>query len=56
MNKEQTELWEYMEEMEIATRDEMILVTKINGMTLESLESILYVKTGYRSLKQIQDL
>lgn len=50
------ELWDYLLENEIATEDEMRLVTNINGYNLESMESILYSKTGYRSLEQVEDL
>tara|TARA_R110000803_G_scaffold8577_8_gene27431 strand:+ start:2133 stop:2312 length:180 start_codon:yes stop_codon:yes gene_type:complete len=56
MEKNQEELWDYMVEMNIATDDELSLVCSINGTTLESMESVLYVKTGYRSLKQVTEL
>lgn len=47
------ELWDYLENTETATKEEICLVTSINGTNLESLESILYSRTGYRSLEQI---
>lgn len=53
-NKE--ELWDYLEETGIATEEEMRLVTSINGHNTESLEDILYVRTGYRSLDQLNDM
>lgn len=49
------DLNEYMEnliEYGIATGDEIILVTKINGWSIESLDDILYVRTGYRDWEQ----
>ena len=36
----------------IATEDEMQLVCSINGINIESLESIIYVRVGYRTHKQ----
>ena len=50
------EIWDYLLEAGIATEEEMSLVTSINGTNTESLESILYVRTGYRSLEQIRDM
>ena len=40
----------------IATEEELQLITSINGINLESLESVLYCRTGYRSLEQINDM
>ena len=38
--------------MSIATEDEMRLVCSINGTNVESLESIIYVRVGYRTHDQ----
>ena len=40
---------------DIATVDEIALVTAINGYNIETLEDILYVRTGYRSFEQLLD-
>ncbi len=48
-----TELWDYLLENEIATKDELCLVTAINGYNLEALEDVLYARTAYRSLDQL---
>ena len=53
MDKNTEELWEYLLNTGIATENEMCLVTSINGTNLDSLESILYSRTSYRSLEQI---
>ena len=50
------ELWDYITECNIATENEICLVTSINGTNLDTLEDILYVRTGYRSLEQLLDL
>ena len=55
MEKQINELWDYLTETETATENELALVTSINGHNLETLESVLYCRTGYRSLEQIQD-
>ena len=46
---------EFLTEYGIATEEEINLVTNINGWNGESLNDILYVKTGYRSLEQYQE-
>ena len=55
MTQEQNELWDYLLETQTATEEEIQLVTSINGNNIEALESILYCRTGYRSLEQIKD-
>ena len=49
MNDFLNNLWDFMVEESIATKDELVLVTKINGTTLETFQDVLYVRTGYRS-------
>lgn len=56
LDKEFDALWDYLVEGSIATKDELALVTSINGSNIESLESVLYSRTGYRSLKQILEV
>ena len=40
----------------IATEDEIRLVCSINGSSVDSLNSILYVKTGYRTWEQYEEM
>ena len=54
-DKDRNELWDYLLETMIATENELQLITSINGFNLDSLNSVLYVRTGYRSLEQIKD-
>ena len=56
MNKEMNELWDYITEYEIATENEIKLITSINGTNLDTFESILFSRTGYRSLDQIKEM
>jgi len=47
------DLWCYLRKKGLATESEMRLVLRINGHKLSSLESILYTRTGYRTLEDI---
>ena len=49
------EIHDYLVEYGIATDDEISLVTSINGINEDSYNSILYSRTGYRSLEQIME-
>lgn len=46
------EIYNYFTESGIATEEEIDLVTAINGYNEESLNDILYVRTGYRDMEQ----
>ena len=39
----------------IATKEELKLVTSINGYNEATLNDILYVRTGYRSIEQYKE-
>ena len=56
MDRKMNELWDFITEYEIATENEICLITSINGTNLDTFESILYSRTGYRSLEQIKDM
>ena len=53
MNTE--EIHDTLIEYGIATQEEICLVTSINGTNEDSYNSILYSRTGYRSLEQWRD-
>ena len=42
-------------ELGIATEEEIKLVVQINGDDLDTYESILYARTGYRSFEQLEE-
>lgn len=46
-------IYDLLKEYEIATEDEINLVTSINGWNLESYESIIYARTGLNSVDQL---
>ena len=42
-------LWNMLVGYEIATDEELMLVTSINGYNEETLNDVLYVRTGYHN-------
>jgi hypothetical protein len=48
-------IWDFIIDNSIATESELQLVTNINGYNKESLNAIIYAKTGYRSIKQYEN-
>ena len=48
-------LWTLLEVYGIATEEEIDLVTNINGYSEETLNDILYARTGYRDIAQFEE-
>lgn len=46
------EYWQYLIDSGIATEQELQLVTYIIGYSVETLDKVLYARTGYRSVEQ----
>ena len=46
-------IWDTLTELGIATSEEIGLVIALMGKSEETLNSILYVRTGYRNLEQM---
>lgn len=46
-------IWDTLTAYEIATNEEIGLVTALNGRTIEVLNNILYVRTGCRTIEQL---
>lgn len=53
--KQYNELWDLLIELNIATEDELNLISSINGWRLETLKDVLYVRTGYRDAQQYKE-
>ena len=53
--KKYNELWNLIIDNNIATDDELDLIQRINGWRLETLEDVLYVRTGYRDAQQYKE-
>tara|TARA_R100001594_G_scaffold78139_1_gene112704 strand:+ start:293 stop:472 length:180 start_codon:yes stop_codon:yes gene_type:complete len=48
-------IWDFLVDFGIATDKEIRLVTSINGTNEDSLNSILYSRTAYRSMEQFRE-
>ena len=49
------EMWDYLIDNGIATKEELILITNINGYNEQAMKDVLYARTGYRSFEQLED-
>ena len=45
-------LWDWLIDMGFATEEELLLITGINGRSVETLNDVLYYRTGYRDREQ----
>lgn len=52
---EVNELWDKLIDHNIATEDELKLVTSINGYNVDTLNDVLYVRTAYRDIEQFEN-
>ena len=48
-------LWDFIVDNNIATDNEVILVSDINGFNEETMADIIYSRTGLRSYEQCKD-
>lgn len=55
MRNELDVMWDYLIDYDIATEQELQLLTSINGYNADTLSDVLYVRTGYRSIEQLED-
>jgi hypothetical protein len=49
------ELWTLIVKYGIATDSEIDLVTDINGNSIETLNDIIYARTGYRDIESYEE-
>ena len=54
MNREIERMWETLVDMGIATEEELQLVTSINGYNIDTLNDVIYVRTGYHDIEQLE--
>ena len=47
-------VWGLLVDMGIATDEELQLVTSINGYNIDTLNDIIYVRTGYHDMEQLE--
>ena len=55
MNYTIEQVWDLLLQYDIATEDELKLVTRINGYNMDTLDDIIYVRTGLRDIEQLLD-
>ena len=48
-------IWDAIIEYGIATEEELELVTAINGYNNDTLNDVIYVRTGYRDIEQLSE-
>lgn len=53
MNYTIEQVWDLLSQYGIATSKELQLVTTINGYNIDTLEDVLYARTGLRSIEQL---
>lgn len=53
LNDKELAFWEQMVELGICTDEELGLATALCGTNIHTLESVLYIRTGYRSIEQM---
>lgn len=54
MTREEMDAYDFLVENEIATSEELNLVRNLlDGSWLDILNSVLYVRTGYRTIEQM---
>lgn len=55
MSKDFDELYDYMTENEIATKEEISIALYFGGYDVCTLRALLHRNTGYRSLEEIEE-
>jgi hypothetical protein len=55
MNKELNKIWDLLVNYELASEETLQLITRLNGYSLETMESVLYTLTGYHSYEQFME-
>lgn len=53
MNTRMNMIWNTMVELGIATDEELGLAVALCGRTEETLNQVLYIRTGYRTIEQL---
>lgn len=48
--------WDFCLDHEIASEQELSLVTKLNGFSWETIMDVIFVRTGYRDIEQYVEM
>ena len=52
---EVNELWDLIIEYDIATYEELQLITYINGYSIDTLNDVIFAKSGYHDIEQYEE-
>ena len=55
MERTISEVWDLLIEYGVANAEELELVTYINGYSMNTMNSIICARTGYRDIEQLED-
>lgn len=55
LNNRESYIWDTMVELGIATNEELGLAVALCGTTEQTLNRVLFIRTGYRSIEQMLD-
>lgn len=55
MDNETAAAWDYIIDNSIATFDELVLITEINGTNIDTLNDVIYARTGFQDIEQIME-
>ena len=55
MDREFFETWDELVYLGVATNEELGLATALCGRSVQTLNNVLYIRWGYRSLEQLAD-
>lgn len=55
MNKTIEQIWDLLIDYNVATQDELDLVTSINGYSIDTLNSIIYARTAHQNIEQLME-
>lgn len=55
MTETMNNTWDTMVALGVATDEELGLAVALCGKTIETLNQVLYIRTGYRSLEQMME-
>ena len=47
------QVWDNLAELGVATDEELKLITSINGYSIESLNDVIYARTGFNDYEQL---
>ena len=53
LNEREMEIWETLENWGIATQEEIGLAVALCGTSEQTLNQVLYIRTGYRTIEQM---